>query len=168
MIKKIISLLLIIIIVAIPLVIAQPEGDGPKVLADDEGHVMMGFDGEKDFCKELLTHKDDLVGFTLPSIIPYKDEVFHILYNSEKPFGTLILENHTIKDFSCELKDEATFNIYIKDDKTLKSFGESENPLNTYNDLVKSGDIRFEGVGFGKKVKGFFTNLTARIASWFI
>lgn len=160
---------MVVLLVALPIALAQDPGTGggSKILADENGSVFMEFSEEVSLCQDFMG-QDGLIGFEMPSYIPYSTEVFHIYYQDDAPLGFIELVDKKIVGADCEIQGEPTFVVYVKEDETLLNIVNAENPLDAFNDARANGDIVIKGVTFGKKVKGFFTNLAASMASWFI
>lgn len=166
---KRIIILMLVLLVALPIVLAQGPGTGggSKILADENGSVLMEFSDKVSLCQDFMS-QDGLIGFEMPSFVPYNTEVFHIYYQNDAPFGFVELVNKKIVGAGCDIQGKPTFVVYVKDDETLLNIVNAENPLDAFNKARSDGDIVIKGVTFGKKVKGFFTNVLASVASWFV
>ena len=108
-------------------------------------------------CENALEYKDRIVGQSVPEQAPFKSEVIN-LYISEEPFGHVALEEKKIKDLSCLKNENYDYEVYFKDTETITKLLESEDTLETYKELKKSGDIEVKAKGLGKKVKLGFIN----------
>ena len=166
---KQIIILLLVLLVAMPFVLAQDPGTGggSTILADENGSVFMEFKEEVSLCQDFM-NKEGLIGFEMPSFVPYKNEVFHIYYQDDSALGFIEVIDGKIVGAACEIQGEPTFVVYDKEDETLLNIVNSENPLKTFNQARADDDLIIKGVTFGKKVKGTFANFAASIASLFI
>ena len=136
------------------------------VSAPDEGmpdmNVISGMS-----CEEIMA-KIDMVGQQIPSGVPFQNELVNLMITEEGLEGHIEIVDGKIVAVDCGLSEEATFDLAVKDFETLEEIGQEENPVDAYNEMRKSGEITIEATGFGKKIKLFFTNAIAKIASWFI
>ena len=117
-------------------------------------------------CSAFEAEKTEIIGVEIPKQIPYSDEIFNI-YIEEEIFGSIEIINSTISDFGCIENEDRTYEVYIKDYSVLSSFGESDDFFGTFQENLKNKNIEIEGVGFGKKVKMFFTKIGLKIFGWF-
>lgn len=166
---KRIIILMIVLLVALPIALAQDPGtgSGSKILADENGSVFMEFSNHTSLCQDFMA-QNDLIGFELPSYVPYKTEVFHMYYQDDEPLGFIELVDGKVVGAGCDIQGKPTFNVYVKGDETLLNIANAKNPLDAFNAARADGDIVIKGVSLGKKVKGFFTKIAASVASWFI
>lgn len=107
-------------------------------------------------------------GFELPGYVPYKNEKFNIYTNEGLDVGTLILENKKFKGFDRVISEDFTYKIYLKDMETINSIINSENPLDKFNELKKSKELKIEAKGVFGKVKTGIISFFAKIAGFFI
>ncbi len=112
-------------------------------------------------CENALNYKEQIVGNEIPSEAPFNDEIINV-YISNETYGNLVIEESVIKDFSCVENEDASYEIRIKDLQTMKDFVESEDFIQTYKDMKKSGDLEIKGIGFGKKIKLAFVNFVLK------
>ncbi len=103
---------------------------------------------------------------TIPSFVPYTNEVFNF-YIGEEFFAEIVLEEKQVKEAFCEVNEERTYDVYIKDIQTIKDISDSENPLDEYHSKKSAGEIQIKGATFGKSVKQFFVNIGLKIVGWF-
>lgn len=129
------------------------------------GSSEMNFENLK--CSDLLQFKSDVVGQTIPSQIPYSNERFNI-YVSGEGFGSIIIEEDIVIDFSCELLEERTYDIYVESIQTITDILNSEAPLSILNEKLGSDEIEIKGATAGKKIKMFFTKIGLKILDWFM
>jgi hypothetical protein len=109
-------------------------------------------------CNVLEYQKSLIIGKTLPEKVPFTDEIVNI-YIENETFGNIVLENKTIKDFSCKENQYATYKVHINNLSSLNDFMNSKDFIGTYKNKTKSGEIDINGVGLGKKIKLSFVNL---------
>lgn len=103
-------------------------------------------------CKSLEAQKSLIIGKTLPDKAPFSDEIINI-YIENETFGNIVLENKTLKSFSCIENQSATYKIYIKNTSVINDFMNSDDFMGTYKNKTSSGEIEVKGVGLGKKIK---------------
>ena len=121
---------------------------------------------EKVNCQMLKPYESQVIGYKIPKQVPYGDETFNI-YIEKEIFGSLVLKNWSVFGFSCSENFNRTYDIYIKDNSVFEKFENSKDILETINNELNNGDIEIKGVGFGKKLKFFFSKLGLRIWGWF-
>lgn len=162
------ALLLIVILLAMPFTIAQGPGTGggSKILTDEDGNVFMEFKEESSLCQDFMK-QDGVIGFKLPSFVPYKTEVFHIFYQDDEPLGYIELVDGKIVGADCDIQGDPTFVVYVASDEVLLNIVNSQDPLGAFNDAKSEGTLVIKGVGFGKQVKNVFTGIFAKVAHWF-
>lgn len=114
-------------------------------------------------CSSLELYKDQIIGSKIPDKVPYKNEIIN-LYVANESFGNLVIEEGIVTNFSCEESAENTYNIYIKDYSVLMDFAQGVD-VDKILEKINSGDIIVKGVGFGKKIKWFFSKLALK---WFM
>ena len=107
------------------------------------------------------------VGKVMPSFLPFKNEVFNVYDLDGNSVGHVSIEDGSITESNCDLSDDSTYSVFVRDDVVIDNIKNSEKPAKAYKEARKSGDIRVEGSGFGKRMKIGFINFFASIASWF-
>lgn len=112
-------------------------------------------------CINALNYKDQFIGQSIPEEAPFKNEVINI-YVSEEIYGNIVLEEKIIVDFSCSESENPTYNLFIKDLEGVRKFVESENFLENYKEMQKSGEIKIKAIGFGRKIKLTFIKLVLK------
>ncbi|OVE74519.1 hypothetical protein BVX95_02300 [archaeon D22] len=105
-------------------------------------------------------------GVELPKYVPFKNEIVNIYMNNES-LGSLQTEKGKVTSFGCEMLENPTYNVYIKDSSVIDEITASESPLDTINEQMKNKDIDVQPVKTGKKVKWFFSKIVIKIGSWF-
>lgn len=108
-------------------------------------------------CQNALNYKDQIIGKAIPDKAPFNNEILNV-YISEEIYGNLVIEESVIEDFSCVENEDASYELTIKDLETMKKFVGSEDYIQTYKEMKKSGEIEIKGVGLGKKIKLAFVN----------
>ena len=114
-------------------------------------------------CKNIEKQKDLAIGQTLPDKAPFTDEIINI-YLENETYGNLVIENKTIKDFSCVKNENATYEIFINSSSVIQDFLKSDDLLSTYKEKSDSGEIEIKGIGLGKKFKLFFVKFLLNFA----
>jgi hypothetical protein len=112
-------------------------------------------------CQNIVQYKDEAIGKPLPEKAPFTDEIINI-YLSEETYGNLEIENKTIKDFLCNENENATYQIFVQNEKVVEDFLNSEDILETYQNKTDSGEIEIKGIGLGKKIKLFFVKIALK------
>jgi len=105
-------------------------------------------------------------GKSIPSAAPFTNEIFTIFID-ERRMGTITLEEKMITETQCNTEAKTTYKIHVKS-SALKEINEETTPFSFYNKKKMSGEIKIEGVGFGKKLKLSLINFGAKIAGWII
>lgn len=107
------------------------------------------------------------IGTTIPSNIPYKNEVFNVYSGQGTIEGTFSIVNGIVTEYECgALSEKNTYDIFVKDKKTVENLEKAENKVDAFNNAL--GDsIEIKGKFIGKKIKIFFTGTALSIASWF-
>lgn len=120
-------------------------------------------------CPLIQSQESEIIGYELPKQIPLKEDIFN-LYVSENPIAFIeINAEKKVSNFGCGIVHEKpTFNVYIKSLEIINEVNEETNFLEFYKEKKKSGDIKIDGVGFGKKIKLFFLNIGVGVAGWFM
>ena len=110
----------------------------------------------------------DSENFTIPSGVPFKNEVFNVYIDDEFFLSTELVDKE-ISEIVCESSEEVTYNVYVKSKLILDVMGNEEeiNPIDFYNQKRKSGELEIKAVGFMRKIKMGFINFGLKIASWF-
>ena len=112
---------------------------------------------------------ENFTGYMIPEKIPFKDELFNI-YIDDEFFISFKLSDKQVILAECEAFEKATYNVYVTSnlikDAVINRL--DINPVDYYNQNMKSGDLKIKPVGFARKVKMGFINLGLKIASWFI
>ncbi|HIG95087.1 MAG: hypothetical protein QT05_C0046G0003 [archaeon GW2011_AR13] len=121
----------------------------------------------KDLCSQSEKINNEIANTELPSGVPYKNEIFNLYEGEETYIASLVIKENKIESFGCEMNENPTYNIYIKDVQTLKEIIESNAPLKIFNEKKSNGDIQIKGVTAGKKFKQFWINFGLKIAGWF-
>jgi hypothetical protein len=106
--------------------------------------------------------------FNIPKYIPYGNERMNIYLSPDEFLANLVTEDRKLKSIGCKEVNDPTYNIYIKKFNVVEEIKESDNPIDFINDKIKNKEIDIQGVTASKKIKGFFTKITIRIASWFM
>jgi hypothetical protein len=108
-------------------------------------------------CSNAINYKDQIIGKEIPSEAPFDNEIINV-YVSEEVYGNLVIKESVIRDFSCSENEDATYSLSIQNLETVKKFLESEDFIDSYKSMKKSGEIEVKGIGFGKKLKLAFVN----------
>lgn len=129
--------------------------------------IAMPFVMGAEICDYLTKDLGLSTGVTIPSSIPYKNEVFNVYSNKDTIEGTFTIANGTVTNFTCDvISKDNTYDIFVKDKKTVKDLEEADDKLGAFNSAL--GDfIEIKGKTFGKKSKMFFTRIALTISSWF-
>ena len=114
-------------------------------------------------CQEIKPFTAGVIGTEIPSKLPYKNEKFD-LYVNNNFMGKIVIQNGNVTDFSCSNQQDRTYDIYVRDFSVLLSFSNGFD-VNTFKQKLNSGEIVVKGVGFGKKIKWFFSKLALK---WFM
>jgi hypothetical protein len=109
-------------------------------------------------CQNLESQKEMAIGFKIPDKAPFTDEIINVYLNGSI-FGNIVIENRTLKDFSCLEKEDATYKIFVKNRSVVSGFINSEDVLQTYKDKSDLGEVKIKGVGLVKKIKLGFVKL---------
>jgi len=117
-------------------------------------------------CQSIIQYKDSIIGQELPEKVPVTNEILNI-YISDESYGFIQIENKVVTDFGCEKKEKATYDLLIKDENTLFSFMESDDPMNTLIEKLNDREINLKGKKFSKKIKSGLAKFGLRIYSWF-
>lgn len=134
---------------------------------DDTIAVPTLISAENDVCSYMLNNLNIKVGTEFDKAIPYKNERFNAYKHDGTVVGHIVIEDREVTSVGCDLTTDQTFNIYVKDLDTVKYIAESEKPIDAFNEKLSSKDIEIKGEQVTKKIKGFFTKVGVRIASWF-
>lgn len=167
---KFITLLLTVLLVFALASFALAENDTtptPKLLADHDGHVMMGFTQPSAFCKQFI-QETGLLNTVLPNVVPYKNEVFNFYTFDNQPIGYVQLIDRKVSAVDCGENKAPTYKVSIKSEDVVNSIMNSQDPFGEFQKQKKEHNIKIVGESFGKKVKGGFINILAGIASWFM
>ena len=117
-------------------------------------------------CNQIIFLKNNVIGYTLPSEIPFTTDNFNLYFNKSF-YANIDIKNKTISDLSCSENNKSNYNVYIENTQTIVKIVESNDKIKTVNKLMKSGEIQIKGVGFGKKLKIFFMKIGLNIFNWF-
>ncbi len=117
-------------------------------------------------CKSLEKLKGQFIGQKIPPQIPYQNELFNV-YLKEKSFGSFQIEEGFLVEFSCNLKENATYDIKLRDEKIFETIDENKSLLKNFEEKLRNGDIKIEGTSFWKKFKLFFSRIVLKILGWF-
>ncbi len=121
-----------------------------------------------DFCSYLTDEVGVIPGVSVPNSLPYKNEITNVYTLDREVVGMIVIKDGKIESTSCNSTTEnATYNLFIKDQQTIEDILSSEKPVDVLNEKIKSQDIILEGTKTSKKIKGFFTRLAIRLTSWF-
>lgn len=124
--------------------------------------------GEEDFFPQIESALKPYVGKELGAAgALYGNEVVNAYTMDGKEIGYVITSDGVFTDLGSGTREAATMNIYVEDGDTINSIMEAEDPLDKFYEFKGEGKIKVEPVGFGKKVKFFFTNIIGRVVSWF-
>ena len=118
-------------------------------------------------CNEISVEFSKLENLKVPGVILYKNERFNFYTLEKESIGHLILEKKVITSVGCDIINESTYMVYMKDRETVEDIRNAENPIDEYNKKIKSKDIIIEGATVTKKIKNFFTNFATKIVGWF-
>ncbi len=120
-------------------------------------------------CKKVKdVFEEKYLDYSIPEAVPFSDEVFNI-YIDEVFFVGFELVEKKITEVRCEVLDDVSYNIYVTSDliEELASEEMGDDVVGIYNEKKKSGELRIEAVGFGKKFKLGLINFGLKIAGWF-
>lgn len=118
-------------------------------------------------CENIVARGNLREGLFIPGWLPYKDDRFNMYTLNSTAIGHITFEKGVITSINCTTISNPTFNVYLKDDKTISDIYDSKSPAGAYEAKKRAGDIRIEGIGFTKKTKGAFTNFGIWVMSWF-
>ncbi|MDA3837102.1 MAG: hypothetical protein PF542_05765 [Nanoarchaeota archaeon] len=121
------------------------------------------FDTNSVSCSVLELGKSQVIGYEIPSQVPYKNEIFN-LYISEEIFGSIIIKKGILTDFSCEINNNQTYDVYIKNYEVFARFTGEGDIVEILNTAIANKDIEIKGKGMGKKLKWFFSRIGLK---WF-
>lgn len=108
------------------------------------------------------------VNTELPSFLPYANERFNAITGDDTIVGSVVIVDGVITEVNCDSNvDSPTYVVYVKDVGTLKDIATSESPADALDSAMTSGAIDITGQTTGKKIKGFFTRVGVKLASWF-
>lgn len=106
-------------------------------------------------------------GAVMPKGIPFSNEVFNAYMEDETPVGSLTVEKKVITQAGCEIQDEYTYKVTIKDLETVEKIYGAQDGVTEYNNQRDLGNIDIEATTFGGSVKIAAVNTIARVFSWF-
>jgi parallel beta-helix repeat protein len=119
---------------------------------------------ECNYLIEILKLKENS---SLPSFLPYKNEIFNIYTLDNKIIGHVEIKNNLIISFGCNLKENPTYNVYIKDTKIIENILNADSSIDAFNKAKKRNLIKIEGTRVSKKIKQGFVNLGLLIVGFF-
>lgn len=117
-------------------------------------------------CMTILPYKDNIVGLELPNQIPLSTEIINI-YIGEENYGFVSIKDKKINDFNCLENKNATYELLIENDNSVKEILEADSPIDSFLEKLNSKEINLKGRDFGKKIKAGFLKFGLRIFSWF-
>jgi len=131
------------------------------------GFVSAGFDLSGS-CGEISSAFENMENeFVIPNGIPFGDDVLDV-YVGEDFVVSFELVEKKLSGVSCEASEDVGYNVYISEKLVGDiSEGKLEMSIGLYNELMDSGDLRIDAVGFGNSVKLGFINFGLWVASWF-
>jgi hypothetical protein len=124
-------------------------------------------DKGKELCSSIIGDMEISSGVKIPQGIPYNNEVFNIYTGENEAVGHITIEKKEVSSAGCELDENPTYDIFIKDISTIKDISDSENPIDALNKKISDKEIEIKGKSTGKKLKGFFTRIGLKMAGWF-
>ena len=131
------------------------------------GNVILGEDYNIE-CEEAKTIFDEkYLNYEIPGGIPFSDDVFDV-YVDDDFFASFELREKKVLGVSCESSDDVSYNVYVDSDLIDEVSDDlGVKVVDFYNEKKKSGELKIEAVGFGKKLKLGFINFGLRIIGWF-
>ena len=110
----------------------------------------------------------DYINYTIPDGIPFKNEFFNV-YIDDEFFVFAKLTDKKLTEVLCDESKESTYNVYITRDFIMDTYSKFPDidTIDYYNQNKKSGELKIEAVGFGRKLKMGFINFGLKVASWF-
>lgn len=137
------------------------------VFAGVTGNVVLG--GEEIECYNAKSvFQENYSDYEIPEGIPFSDDVFDV-YVDEDFFVSLELVDKKLVAIECDVSDEVSYSVYVRSSliDSITSGELDEDVVGFYNDKKKSGEIKIEAAGFGKRLKLGFINFGLKIAGWF-
>lgn len=134
--------------------------------------ISIGFVMAEDFtfeqmeCQSILQYKSEIIGIEIPEEVPLNSEIIN-LYLSENIYGHIVLENKVVEDFDCTENEEATYDVFIKDEQTLWDIYEAEDVADMMLEKFSNKEIKLKGKTFSNKIKAVFARIGLKIFSWF-
>ncbi len=120
-----------------------------------------------EICDYAINELGASVDKTIPSYVPFKNEVLNAYTLDSTVIGHAKIEDGKITSIGCNETINPTIEVLIKDKGTLEDIKNAESKADTVNQKIKDKEIIIKGVTFTKKVKMFFVKIGLKISSWF-
>ncbi|MDP3965933.1 MAG: hypothetical protein Q8Q04_00175 [archaeon] len=124
------------------------------------------YNGTNVTCEDLGEIENQILGAEVPSILPYKNEIFNVYFKNES-LGNLHIEEGVITDFSCGKNENATYELKINNESLFENPDSNYSTIDFLNQKLDNKEIEVNGITFGKKIKWFFTTIAIKIMSLF-
>ena len=118
-------------------------------------------------CEYLIEKMKLKEGKVLPTGLPYQNEVFNIYTQDKRIIGSVSIEDGAIVSFGCDLGENPTYKVYIKEKKVIDSIFDAKSQIDGYNEAKRKGLIKIVGVTLRKKVKQKFIGVMLSMIGWF-
>lgn len=152
-------------------------GDTPKSIGTNMDNFPLVYpipaaektEGEKlcDYLSNKMNKIDRDKEVNIPNLVPFSTEVFNFYTKDNEEVGYVDLYKKKVRSFGCNISNEPTYNVYIKDVATLQDIERSENAISALQQKLSSKDIIIKGVSILKKVKMGFAKIGLTIAKRF-
>ncbi len=113
-------------------------------------------------CSMVKEYSNQIIGQEIPKQVPYKNEILNF-YISNQSFGNVQIVDGTIVSFECEMDENPTYDIFIKDYSVFLSFSSGFN-IDSLIQEIENKNIEVYGKKLGKKIKWFFSKIALK---WF-
>ncbi|PIO00955.1 hypothetical protein COT60_02990 [Candidatus Pacearchaeota archaeon CG09_land_8_20_14_0_10_30_9] len=121
---------------------------------------------QSEICNGIENLSPTLVGQIIPNQIPFSNEILNI-YIENNLTGSLKIEDHMVVEISCNLNENATYNVKMGNVSKFQNIDENMSVLDLVNEKLSNGEIQIEGLSFGKNLKLFFLKIGLKIIGWF-
>ena len=122
---------------------------------------------QSEICNGIENLSPTLVGQIIPSQIPFSNEILNI-YIENNLTGSLKIEDHMVVEISCNLNENATYNVKMGNVSKFQNIDENMSVIDLVNEKLSNGEIQIEGLSFGKNMKLFFLKIGLKIIGWFL
>ncbi|MFT4326090.1 MAG: hypothetical protein ACMXYK_01160 [Candidatus Woesearchaeota archaeon] len=119
-----------------------------------------------EICTYILEETVLEVGSVIDGRLMYSNDVFNAFSQGEV-VGHIVLDDRVVTSMGCDLVENPTFIVEIKDLETIEAINTAESTFSALDSAMSRGDISLQGQSLGKRVKGFLTRAAVKVASWF-